>query len=309
MPLNAQEKWSTKMLTEDADGWTAVREFTVTGTPASDLANEVTVLAQAGIPIVNTVHPQNSNLKVKTRTVDPGLRMRTVKIAYAYPPKGTWEQNINPLNQPAEVFPQISSYTQQFDRDATVAKNPIVNSNRDAFSSPPNREVLCLTVQFRKYRAIFELPLALSMSNRVNLGSFVLPGVGTIADGQGWCRAVTVAQPYTTASIYVQVITTIEIREAGWDVEILDQGMRTRKTGLVPVHIVDANGEKIASEIPLDGTGRPKLAGYWAGSVGTAPAAVSAPAGATLIPLTDATYLKYQRYEKGSFAPLNPLIT
>jgi hypothetical protein len=178
----------------------------------------------------------------------------------------------NPLDKPAEYDWRTNRYTKTIYADINNAA--IVNSAGEYFDPPPEVELFFWTVQVTKnVPGIPAYILNVAEGGPVNSAAFTIQG---IAVGVGIARMVEMsigrmqtAQVGNTTVNFFPLGYTLEFREQGWQLSLLDQGLRqldyvdnTKRIAIkddgVPPRVVskpwplDGAGSKLANPLPTN---------------------------------------------------------
>jgi hypothetical protein len=219
----------------------------------SDNDGPYTVGSASGLPLIGSVHPDDSgawctDLEVQNTNPWKGW---TVTAQYST----ERELSTTPTNDPAI----ITWSSEQFQRVAAFDKNgnAIVNSAGDPFD-PPNmmddsRRVVSVTKNLSAVPSWI-----LTYQDAVNSDSFTVDGI-TIGVGLAKMQSVTVGEEQSRNGTAFRTVNFImHLQKSGWLLEPLDAGFREIDyTSSSLINILNpGDGERPSAPVPLDGAGR-----------------------------------------------------
>lgn len=247
--------WSGPAFNDDVEGAVG---YTETYRIYSNDVNESVVNVRNALPALGTPHDDDPKATVKSRSADRPDNSRLIwdgVVTYEFDPEDPDDPEDNPLDEPVKFRWGGSLYTKPVikDRDG----NATVNSAGDYFDPPPEIEVPSFQVNVQANVASVPL-VVLTWAGRVNESSFTVDGVGVDAEAAR-IIALDIGEYQEKNDIGYRVFTyTIEFREEGWDLEMLDQGFRIKDGDtLKDILIEDEDGTKNRPSAPvlLDGSG------------------------------------------------------
>lgn len=298
-------QWSSEEL---APGESAAYVFEVLGAATAREA-----IGANGVPGRGSWHPEDRLLIAK----QPNAQRKSpngadgaggywhVRVAYvlAESDEGKENENEDPLAKPATYRWRLGLQGEQFDRD--IEGNPIVNSAREPFSTPPTADVMTLTLTVERNERAFNLNKAFFFHNAVNSDVWVVPGTGgqTVQPGQARCLSIQPTSEYSRESAYVPIAYEIEFQADGFDIRILNQGPRAA-TGNAngASRILDSSQEPVTTDVLLNARGQPLKEGYTVD--GSAFSYLDPPAGAEIEETPDAVFLRYKRNPRRPFSQM-----
>lgn len=300
------------------DLWQAQRGWLVQGATDDESARNATpIFGSDPIAQMDESHPLNSILTCTQLPVerDEGGYTNIVRAVYSMDPGIT----VDPLNAPPIITPEWSTTSEPLDQDA-VLKIAVTNTAGDPFESELSYEYDDLTITIQRNEPFYPLAKAIQFKNTCNLGSYTIPNVGPISDGQALCKPIKVASGYTPNPLYVTCIYTLRLRADGWKTRIKSQGYNgwykdSTSGNRMMAQIVDGRGQPRSTPALLDINGMPVETSFmidsgFNGATGVSP--VAAPSSRLLpnsvldVPTSGngAVFVRFDRYNKISFAGL-----
>lgn len=309
----ATERWSDRKLTKGANNaWTAVRSFEViTATDEDDVFGATLTSTDLPnptglVPAHNEAHPLQSRLKVANRDVMRiGFNLYRLTVNYSIPADGTEHAGTeDPLGQPPRYRWRRTTVTEEVDRD--IYGNPIVNSARDPFNRPAQRDFTNRILEIRRYEPYYDLSKAELYERKVNLGTFTITGVVSVGEGLCRCNLVSPTDEYVADAEYVEIVYELEFDPEGFRSRHLDEGSRAHIGDGTKAELYDKTGARISSPVLLAGNGTTLDTSLLAGTPPgiTQVAYTDPPEGAEIETTADAAFLLYEQHEKISFGAL-----
>lgn len=265
MAIESTEMWSEQNSERSADNWILTRGWLVINVPPDATDDQIcgaNPLDGRRIPSINESHSQNAALRCRSLPISPGKgpRSRIVRARYEIPTTGDFNPQTNPLLAPIEVQPEWANREESFDVDASDQPIAVLNSVRLPFSSNPTRPTADIGFTFIRNEPIFPLVKAFTVGNTVNSDAVTLPGVGSIAAGQGFIEPIRGGR-YAVNGTYVEVQYRIWLKENGWDLLIIDSGLTgiasDGEGGTQYGPFCNESGQVASQEVPLNGRGLP----------------------------------------------------
>lgn len=214
--------------------------------------NKWLALNAAGIPAVYDVHPYNSWLYVKDKSVTPiGPKLFQVAVNYA--------AMENPLDMDPDISWDYNITQEPIDKD--IYDNAITNSAGESPDPPMVEDFPDLVLRVRRNQAAFDPLIAASVINHVNSATFY-----GFSKGEAKCVMFRGSPKRSGAMWYYEVEIEIHFRfigGIGWKRRVLDQGFR-EYTGVdsegKPKYekILDENDRAVNQPVLLDGAGKKK---------------------------------------------------
>lgn len=247
--------WSGPAFSDDSEGSVG---YTQTYRVYSNTPLESPVNVRAALPDIGTSYPGDFKATVKSRSADRPDTSRLVwdcTVNYEFDPEEPDDPEENPLDEPIKFRWTSELYTKPVIKDRD--DKAIVNSAGDYFDPPPEAEESRWSVNVQANVA--QVPLAvLTYPGRVNEFSFSVDGVDVDAEAAR-IIALDISEQKEKNDINYRTLTyTLEFREEGWDLEMLDQGFRIKDAGeLKDILVEDEDGNKARPSAPvlLDGAG------------------------------------------------------
>lgn len=178
-----------------------------------------------------------------------------VTVTYAYEPGDEEEEDDNPLARPALIRWTAAQYTKPVIKDRNG--NAVVNSAGDYFDPPPEIEDVRWQVTAQVNWATVPSSI-LGYAGRVNSAAFTIDGV-TVGAGQARLAGLDISEvQYENDVTYRTVTAVYELRNEGFDLEVLDQGFRIKDgADLKDILIEDEDGNmsRPTSPVLLNGSG------------------------------------------------------
>jgi hypothetical protein len=298
------KQWSSESLTP---GEAAAEVYEVLGAVTARQAIDA-----AGVPRSGTQHPQDRLLiskKPQAQRMTPSGSTTNggywhVRVSYvaADSEEGKENENEDPLKRLPTYDWRIGLQGEPFDRD--IKGNPIVNSAREPFSTPPNFDVMTLSLLVTRNERGYDIDKAFFFHNAVNSDEWVVPGTRqTVKPGQARCLGIRPAGEFNLAQTFVSIQYEFEFRGDGFDLRIMDQGPRAAaESATGAANIIDVLGEQVTSDVLLNGHGQPIKTGYTV--AGSAFSYIDPPKGAVIEATPDAVFLKYERNPRRPFAQM-----
>ncbi len=230
---------------------------------------------------INSVHPDDSEMRVDSVNVGDGLTLRDVTVNYSRPVNGgthPTKSSKNPADRPIRYKWSGGEETVSVDRD--VNGNPIVNSAGSPFASDPTDQREFLTLEVRRAFTYFNIAAAFAYFGKTNSSDWNLSVLGIIVPaGCAKCKTILPADELTQLSDAVDVVYTFELRPDGFTTDITDQGVNAAVTNSdSPTRIrtqkgTDETTRADSEEVLLNGKGgvlkatysHPTLAVDWTG--------------------------------------------
>lgn len=247
--------WSGPAFADDSEG---VVGYTQTYRVYSNTALESAINVRAALPLPGAPYPGDPKATVKSRSADRPDNSRLVwdcTVQYEFDPEDPEDPEDNPLDEPIKFRWTAGLYTKAVIKDRD--DKAIVNSAGDYFDPPPEIEEIRWSVNVQENVA--SVPLAiLTYANRVNQNSFTIDGVTVDAEAAK-VIALDISEFKEKNDIGYRTVTyTIEFREEGWDLEMLDQGFRIKDAGELKDILVedeDGNENRPSAPVLLNGDG------------------------------------------------------
>ncbi len=233
------------------------------------------------------------------------------RVTFSFSPNGSGLDNSQLVLLP-EITWDIGLNTEPSDEDPDG--NPIVNSAGDPFSPPPLFDQPVIYLNVRRYEpAPFNVKRMLKFVGKVNKGPMTVQGFG-LDDGQMLCRKIAPGGAYTRADAVIPVDYNFELRGEGFDIRILDQGLRgwrivggkPKKGEIFGYEEDDPDPKQISAPVLLNGRGKPIIdhVARDNGALVENPAG-GPPKGSTVDgDKTKAIFLVYKRHVRISFTEL-----
>jgi hypothetical protein len=317
MSATVSEKWSGKTKTRATqNGDTAQRIFTVVGAVSDDDAMNNTPVA------VGSLYGSGSYLTCSSITCrDISIGIFEVTCSFSI---GNFTLSQNPLTLPWKYDWKNVTIEPQIDRDKDG--NPITNSARQPFSTPPTKTINYKSLRIIRNEAFYNYSTYKTYENCVNSDTITLlqPNgqTSTFAPGEMKCTGIEPAQAYTQKDQYVTIVVSLEVYDTTvisttdpFQLHVLDQGSSgfwsnggtiTKANIWTAPSLNSTKGEQVASDVQLNGYGLPVDTTLTV--QGHPPVAFSGslPTGATIdtgMP-SGVFYLQYKRYPSKAFLPL-----
>lgn len=208
-----------------------------------------TVGSNGSLPVIGSVHPEDSTAYCRRLSVKRAAGWRLWKVVAEY-------SNEYALNTTATSDPAIITWsTEQFQKPAVfdTSGDAILNSAGDYFDPPAMIDDSRRIVTVQKNVAAVPSWL-LTYQDAVNNDTFSVGGV-SIAIGQAKMQSVSVSsQQVRGATTFYQVTFTMHFQKNGWKLSLLDAGYR-RKDGTQRKIITNSDGTLPTMPVPLDGSG------------------------------------------------------
>lgn len=215
--------WSGETWDDDAEG---ARSYTELYRVTSNDPAESPQAIKAAVGGPGTAHPTDPTAFLRSRSASRSSESRLVwevTLTYGFDPKDPDDPVDNPLNEPTKYRWTAGAYTKPTIKDRN--DDAVVNSAGDYFDPPPEVEEPRWSVNVQKNVA--SVPLAvLTYAGRVNSAGFTVDGVSVLAE-KAKIIALDISEYQEKNDIGYRVFTyTVEFREEGWGLEVLDQGYR-----------------------------------------------------------------------------------
>lgn len=240
---------------EGPEAITAVRKWLVH--VSSSLDTEHTIYASGLLPVRYAPLPENGFLTL--RRISAAHHGSTplawvVTGTYSSAPIDRREQDkqdFGPLDRPATRRWSTVQYREAVEED--VDGNAVVNTAGDLYDPPPERDTANWTVTITKNVASVP-PFIINYQNTLNDDDISIGGL-TVAEGLAKINAIEIGDKMNESGVdFYQFSYTLEIKKAGWDLRLLQQGLRQKNeidgTGRIPC--VDNNGRPVSSPVLLD---------------------------------------------------------
>lgn len=251
--VSVNEAWRGKSWSDRLDG---SREYERVFNVLTDDPNEsaANVRAASGLPLPGEVYPDDAAAYVVDRSArqpDETTLLWEVTVTYAF-------QVVEP-DDPLDMSPVIrwesGLYTRAIHRDKDG--DAITNSAGDFFDPPSMAEFPIAQVTVTKN--LTAVPSAiLTIIGAVNTDAFTIDGV-SVGIGNARVSAVSISElRIEQGTSFRQVTLGIELRNGGWKLARLDEGLRINDSGVLKDIVVedeDGNEERASAPVPLDGSG------------------------------------------------------
>lgn len=169
----------------------------------------------------------------------------TARFSYATPHK---VPEIDPVRDDPDVSLGVIKYIDDFLVD--VNGDPVRNSAGDPFANPLGIQRSYIMRRVTRNERNFNIQF-LQFVNTINGDDYGIEGIG-----QSYMNDISVSpRQYRGAFPFVRVSYETWIRFQGWDVEAIDSGVNFLTDQGERRHIVDAEGQKAAGPVNLDGSG------------------------------------------------------
>lgn len=308
MAIRVTERWSPEALSKSPDGWTAAREFDVTG--VANLFDALTAVDPGtglAVPQINDVHPFTDRLVVREPgTNRPGFKFFRIVVRYVEPEQGEFVgDKDDPLDQPARLRWRFGIEMVEVDRDRE--DNPILNSARDANQKNPTRPEPTSFLTVTRFQPFFSPDLAITYGGKLNSDAFKVEGTQIAPAGKARVQSIQPTTDYVLSAPFVEVAHTFEFRDDSFDFRRMDLGLRAvgKKNGAdVPLHLYDLAGKQVTADVRLDGRGAPLNDEYKIGIEGLTKSNIDPPPGATIDATADAVFLLWKLSKELPFAVL-----
>lgn len=251
--LSVDEAWRGKSWSDRLDG---SREYERVFNVLSDDPNEsaATVRTASGLPLPGAVYPDDAAAYVIDRSArqpDESTLLWEVTVTYAF----QVEEPEDPLDMNPVIRWESGLYTRAIHRDKDG--DAITNSAGDFFDPPSMAEFPVAQVTVTKN--LTAVPSAiLTIIGAVNTDAFTIDGV-SVGIGNARISAVSISEvKIEQETAFRQVTLGIELRNGGWKLARLDEGLRIKDgTELKDIIVKDEDGneERASSPLPLDGAG------------------------------------------------------
>lgn len=308
MAVQVTERWTPDALTKSPDGWTATREFDVTGVAdvfaALTAVDAVTALA---VPQINDVHPFTSRLIVREpASTRPGFKFFRIVVRYVEPEQGEFVgDKDDPLDQPARLRWRFGIEQVEVDRDRDG--NAILNSTRDANQKNPQRPEPTAFLSVIRFQPFFSPALSILYGGKLNTDALNVEGKLIAPAGTARVHSIQPIGDFTLAAPFVEVEHAFEFREDGFAFRIMDLGLRAvgkKNSTDTPLAMFDKEGKQITSDVRLDGHGAPLNAEYKIGIEGLVKSDIDPPPGSTIDATADAVFLIWKLSKELPFSVL-----
>jgi hypothetical protein len=206
MALNAIESWAGRRLRPSATGWTAERLWTVAGA-----ASAMEALTAAGLPTINSPHPQNSLMKCSDldASTPEGPGLWEVRATYSIAPGGGDHTDTNNVDATPRLRWGLTITSEEVDRD--VDGNAITNSAREPIEPHPQREIYEWTLDYTRNEPFFNLPTATQFQNKINSVEVTILGL-TFEIGTIKVAKILPAEEYTLNASFVKMVYSLSFR-------------------------------------------------------------------------------------------------
>lgn len=214
--------------------------------------NKWLALNATGIPAVYDVHPYNTWLYAKDKSVTPiGPKLFQVAVNYT--------AMENPLDMDPDISWDYNITQEPIDKD--IYNNAITNSSGESPDPPIVEDFADLILRIRRNQEYFNPIVAASVMNRVNESAFY-----GFAAGEAKCVIYRGSPKRSGSLYYYEVEIEVHFRYVGgigWSRRFLDQGFR-EYTGVnsegKPKYekILDENSRAVNQPVLLDGEGKKK---------------------------------------------------
>ena len=251
--------WPRRGESEGPDASSATRRWRIQTDNRYD--TEHIVYAAGVLPNRHDPLPENGfltarRIRLEQRSDTPYFWEATVE--YSSAPMDREEQEKedfpDPLDRPAIRRWGTVQYREAVEKDRFG--NAVVNTAGDLYDPPPERDVSNWTVTITKNVA--SVPdFVIDYQNTVNDDDITIGGL-SVAAGQAKMQSIEIGEEITeSGSTYYQFSYTLEIKWAGWQLELLQQGLRqvdpADDSKRIPC--VDKNGDPVTSPVLLDADG------------------------------------------------------
>lgn len=242
-----EEHWEGRRATHKADGPTTyTRVFlVVTDDPldGAQLVRQATGVPSIGDLYVTETESDDTCVCVSVDPNQDGEDPRKWTVTCEY----TDETKENPVDEPARKTWGSTARRVPLERD--LDGDPIVNSANEPFDPPPEDEEYDLTLTITRNEATFDPLTIRAYQNKVNDAEFF-----DFPAGEVKCNEIVASDQERDDEAFVQVTYKFQIREGGWQLELLDQGFR-QLDGAAVVNILDERGQFLTKPTLLDGNG------------------------------------------------------
>lgn len=313
MAIEVTERGGRQTGTSD-DQRTAQRRFHAK-TSASETAEDVR--ADSGVPQFNDEHPEDSRRKVRRVNVRQiqSSPLFEVDVQYEVPPDGSRHRAEEALGEQEPLSaPPVYEWRQivqdvPIDRD--VDGNPIVNSARQGFATPPTKRIRSIHLTISRNQSVFNVARSLDFANAVNADQFQGAAPGLVQ-----CLEIVPTSVFTIDFAYINVAYAFEFRDdVTWgpkpfQLRILDQGNMglADDDGTIKLLRIVTDSKQDVQDALLDGTGKPIDSTLKLGELADFDPVShpdGTPDGATLEGnRTKAIFLRYNIYKTRTFAHL-----
>jgi hypothetical protein len=225
------------------------RTFVLNASSPSDKA--YTVGSHASLPVIGSVHPQDSSAFCRTLSVTNPNPYAGWEVSADY----TNERKFDPTDPESDEI--LTSFTGEIYQEAVdkdLNGNGIVNSAGDPFDPTATRDVADLIARIQSNHATIP-PAILSYQNATNSASITIGGLVVGAGVAKHQRMDVSSRQKRGNTTFYSLTQEIHLRKIGWKLEPLDQGLREILLGKKRHILNESDLEEVTKPVPLNGSG------------------------------------------------------
>jgi hypothetical protein len=303
---------------------TGIATFIVSGATDENAAMDA-VFTTFGIEVNSQWDPTDPFNTLRCRSVTPrrldGPMTFEVVCAFEVPAAGSFQKTVSPLLVPTRY--KWDDCIEEFPFDRDIDNNAITNSAHFPPSSPPTKRIIKKIISIRWNAPYYDYATLKAFENTVCTDTIQLPEPGgffaIFGPGTLFCGSLIPEREYTVHDTFVPMVMTLEGYDQSqfnpgltepFQLHLLDEGsVGYRADQVTEGNFCTAAGVQVASDIHLDGTGKPISSKIVLDDL-SAPASAlhSPPAGSVVETSSDpnwpAVYLRFKKYKKVPFFPL-----
>lgn len=207
----------------------------------------------SGLPLIGSLHNEDLTAWCVSLTPTNNNPWKGWIVTAEY--SSAVETFENPHQDPAEISWSTEQYQVVASKDRLG--RAILNSAGDYFSDPPPMRDESRRIVTIEKNMSFVPTWILDTENAVNSAAFVVDGFA-VAAGLAKIQRVSVGKKeYRNNTMFRRVTIEMHLQKNGWDLEILDAGMRQRNDdGKLEKILSEADSSDVTTPVPLDGTGK-----------------------------------------------------
>ena len=263
MPAVVSEQWTEYKYVR---GESASRTFYVTGVDDQNDAIDAVAAAPTSAGYGSRL-PLDSRLFVSLGAIDVSRRGYIFVVGVTYGTEGGFTFEPDPLDERWRCSVDFAEQDEPIER--TWDGRPILNSNLEPLQNPISALFTSVLIQMWRWESAYNLALALTYKDKINLDAVTLPKLGTAAAGELICRQIKPLDEFESDSTIIKVGYVFEARPLiayddgtlhGFHRRQMDLGhfAHATKSGSFYLPIIDlATKETVQYPVRLNGLGVP----------------------------------------------------
>ena len=225
------------------------RTFVLNASSPADKA--YTVGSHASLPVIGSVHPQDSLAFCRTLSVTNPNPYAGWEVSADYDS----EREFDPTDPESdEILTSFTSEIYQEAVDKDLNGDGIVNSAGDPFDPTATRDVADLIARIQSNHESIP-PTILSYQNAINSAAITIGGLAVGAGVAKHQRMDVSSRQKRGNTTFYALTQEIHLRKIGWKLEPLDQGLREILLGKKRHILNESDLEEVTKPVPLNGSG------------------------------------------------------